>query len=173
MRHVYNDGGRAAAGYQGKAGDCVCRAIAIAANLPYREVYSALAAGSGAQRATKRTKKKPRSARDGVSVKRKWFKDYMRGLGFRWVPTMTIGSGCKVHLADGELPTGRLVVSVSRHYTAVIDGVIHDTFDPQRDKSYMFEPDEGQELKAGQGRNQNGVYTEIGGRCVYGYWTRD
>jgi len=43
------------------------------------------------------------------------------------VPTMAIGSGCKVHLADGELPPGRLVVSVSKHYTAVTDGVIHDT----------------------------------------------
>ena len=30
MRHVYNDGGRKAAGYKGDAGDCVARAIAIA-----------------------------------------------------------------------------------------------------------------------------------------------
>ena len=43
---------------------------------------------------------------------------------------MAIGSGCKVHLADSELPFGRLVVSVSKHYTAVIDGVVHDTHDP-------------------------------------------
>src|SRR5262245_46562233 len=27
---VYDDGGRAAAGFKGKAGDCVCRAIALA-----------------------------------------------------------------------------------------------------------------------------------------------
>jgi hypothetical protein len=50
---------------------------------------------------------------------------------------------CKVHLRDGELPMGRLVVSLSRYYAAVIDGVIHDTHDPSRD----------------------------GTRCVYGYWT--
>jgi hypothetical protein len=30
MRHVYNDGGREATGYEGDAGDCVARAIAIA-----------------------------------------------------------------------------------------------------------------------------------------------
>jgi hypothetical protein len=30
-----NDGGRAAAGYKGKAGDCVVRSIAIVTNLPY------------------------------------------------------------------------------------------------------------------------------------------
>jgi hypothetical protein len=32
---------------------------------------------------------------------------------------MAIGSGCKIHLADGELPPGRLVVSVSNHYAVV------------------------------------------------------
>lgn len=57
---------------------------------------------------------------------------------------MCIGSGCKVHLRDGELPMGRLIVNVSRHTVAVIDGVIHDNHDPQRD----------------------------GMRCVYGYWTK-
>ncbi len=37
---------------------------------------------------------------------------------------MQIGSGCTVHLRADELPSGRLVVSVSRHLTAVIDCVI-------------------------------------------------
>lgn len=41
-------------------------------------------------------------------------------------------NGCQKPPTDGELPSGRLVVSVSKHYTAVIDGVIHDTYDPQR-----------------------------------------
>jgi hypothetical protein len=77
-----------------------------------------------------------------------------------------------VHLADGELPAGRLVVAVSKHYTAVIDGVIHDTHNPSRSTSWTIEPDKGQELKANQGRNENGVWTEVGGRCVYGYWQK-
>ena len=42
---------------------------------------------------------------------------------------MSIGSGTKVHLRADELPSGRLLVKVSSHMTAVIDGVIHDTFD--------------------------------------------
>lgn len=142
MKHIYDDGGRAAAGFKGHAGDCVARAVAIASGRPYAEVYATLAKGTGAQRATKRSGRKAASARNGIHVRRKWFKDYMVGLGFRWVPTMQIGSGCKVHLREHELPLGRLVVSVSKHYTAVIDGVIHDTYDPQRD----------------------------GTRCVYGYW---
>jgi hypothetical protein len=96
----------------------------------------------------------------------------MAELGFEWTPTMQIGQGCKVHLSAGELPPGRLVVALSRHYTAVIDGVVHDTYNPQRGASWTFEPDKGQELKANQGRNENGVWTEVGGRCVYGYWQR-
>ena len=79
---------------------------------------------------------------DGIHVKRKWCQDYMRELGFVWVPTMGIGTGCKVHLRARELPKGRLVVSCSKHWTAVIDGVIHDNHDPSRG----------------------------GRRCVYGYW---
>ena len=33
-----NDGGRAAAGYKGKAGDCVVRSIAIVTGLPYQKI---------------------------------------------------------------------------------------------------------------------------------------
>ena len=155
MKHVFDDGGRAAAGRKGHAGDCVCRSIAIATGLPYAEIYAALAEGNGSQRATKRTSKRARSARNGVFTSRKWFKDYMRSLGFTWTPTMQIGSGCKVHLHDGELPRGRLVVALSRHYTAVIDGVIHDTYDPQRETLIT----------------ENGVQ-RIARRCVYGYWKK-
>lgn len=166
----FNDGGRKAAGYSGSAGDCVCRAVSIVSGRSYAEVYATLARGTGMQRASRLTAKKSASARAGINVRRKWFRDYMHSLGFEWVPTMGIGSGCKVHLDADELPSGRIVVAVSKHYTAMIDGVIHDTHDPRRDKSYLFEPDHGQPLKSNQGRNENGVWTEIGGRCVYGYW---
>jgi hypothetical protein len=66
----------------------------------------------------------------------------MAHLGWHWTPTMAIGSGCTVHLRADELPSGRLIVSLSRHYAAVIDGVVYDTFNPTRG----------------------------GTRCVYGYW---
>ena len=130
----YNDGGREGAGYKGNAGDCVCRAIAIATGRPYQEVYDRLAVGNETQRITKRSGKNhgKRTARNGISTKRKWFKDYMQELGFEWFPTMGVGTGCKVHLKPEELPQGRLVVAVSKHYTAVIDGVINDTYDCSR-----------------------------------------
>lgn len=42
LKFVWNDGGRAASGFVGSAGDCVARAIAIATGKPNREVYGAL-----------------------------------------------------------------------------------------------------------------------------------
>ena len=137
MDFVYNDGGRAAAGYKGQAGDCVVRAIAIATQKPYQEVYDGINAVALAER-TRRGRRS--SARSGVS--RTTYERYLRDLGWEWVPTMQVGSGCQVHLRTEELPKGRLVVRLSRHLTAVIDGVIHDIYNPDR----------------------------RGTRCVYGYF---
>lgn len=153
MQFQFNDGGRSAAGFRGNAGDCVVRAVAIATGQPYMAVYEALSDGCRTQRLTKRSKQKS-SARDGVNTRRKWFKEYMASLGWKWTPTMHIGSGCKVHLTDGELPMGKLIVAVSRHYTTVIDGVIHDTHDPQR-TTYWYD-------EKGTRKSE---------RCVYGYWS--
>jgi hypothetical protein len=141
MRYQYNDGGRAASGYKGKAGDCVCRAIAIATSQPYRKVFEELSAfgwfpGSRMKRGDDGLYR-PRPDNEAALTK-----DYLASLGWQWTPTMQIGSGCRVHLRADELPTGRLVVRVSRHLVAVIDGVIHDTYDCSRG----------------------------GSRCVYGYW---
>jgi hypothetical protein len=163
MPFVKDDGGRAAAGYKGSAGDCVCRSIAIASGKPYAEVYAALAGGAGSERKTR-----GRSARNGIHTTRRWFKELMRSWGFRWIPTMSIGSGCKVHLTAGELPAGRLVVAVSKHYTAVIDGTIHDTHNPEREL-HCIESDSGRELKPSEKRVPSGI-ASIRRRCVYGYW---
>lgn len=176
MQFIYNDGGRKAAGFKGDTGDCVVRAIAIATGQPYAEVYNTISEMQRRQRKTKRTLKGARSVRNGTYTKRQWFKDYMAGLGWVWTPTMQIGSGCKVHLHDGELPAGRLIVAVSRHYTTVIDGVIFDTFNPQRETHYV-RPGNGTrlggppELAPGEWRNSNGI-CGISRRCVYGYWKK-
>lgn len=176
MKFIYDDGGRAAAGFKGNTGDCVTRSIAIATGLPYREVYdlvNAVAKESPKHKLLVR-RGKPRyqsrsSARNGVL--KTDIRKVMQRLGWRWVPTMQIGSGCKVHLCADELPKGRLIVSVSKHLTAVIDGVIHDTHDPQREIA-VFTPDNGRELKPGEKRNVNGIYT-IQRRCVYGYYVQE
>jgi hypothetical protein len=139
MKFQQNDGGRAAAGFKGKTGDCVTRAITLATGIPYKEVYEAINQLARAERKGSR-KSGVSSARNGVY--RFTYERYLKSLGWRWTPTMKVGQGCKTHLRAEELPAGRLVVIVSRHLTAVIDGVIYDTHDPSRE----------------------------GSRCVYGYW---
>lgn len=129
IRHVYNDGGRARAGFTGKApGDCVVRSIAIATGQPYRAVYDAI--NERAKKERTRGNGKRSSSRAGVW--RRTFEAYLRELGWIWTPTMGIGTGCRVHLCAEELPNGRLLVAVSRHLTCVIDGLIYDTHDPSR-----------------------------------------
>jgi len=141
IKFIFDDGGRAAAGFRGRAGDCVTRAIAIATGKPYREVYDALNALAAKERTGKRKKKKSNS-REGVF--RCTYNLYLQSLGWRWTPTMSVGSGCRVHLRTCELPAGALIVRVSRHLTAVIDGQLRDTHDCSRG----------------------------GTRCVYGYFAR-
>jgi hypothetical protein len=142
MNWIYNDGGRAAAGYKGEAGDCVCRAIAIATDLPYQMIYDSLNDVAQSERKGKR-KRGTSQARSGVY--KFTYRRLLNELGWRWVPTMQIGSGCTVHLKADELPSGRLIVSVSKHLVAVIDGVIYDTHDPTRDETrcvygYFYKP---------------------------------
>ena len=143
----HNDGGRSESGFKGAAGDCVTRAISIATEVPYSEVYEELSrrqkhfAETHRSAKARRLRKKP-SARDGVC--REGYQPYLSELGYEWVPTMKIGSGCKVHLCGDELPTGRIIVRLSRHLAAVVNGVIQDTYDCSRN----------------------------GTRCVYGYFRK-
>ena len=132
----FNDGGRESSGYQGKTSDCVVRAIAIATNKKYEDVYNDLAIEM------KKINGK-RTIRNGV-VKKVYHK-YITNNGFKWIPCMSIGSGCKVHLKSEELPSGTLIASLSKHLCCVIDGVINDTYDCSRE----------------------------GTRCVYGYYIKN
>jgi hypothetical protein len=152
MDFVFDDGGRETAGYKGKAGDCVTRAIAIATGKPYHEVYYMLNVTSKSERVTKRRSKRS-SARTGVwkDTSRK----YLESLGWKWHPTMLIGQGCKVHLVANELPSGRVIVKISKHMVTVIDGVIHDTYNSSEQRANWL----------GQKRE--------GPRCVYGYYTQN
>ena len=143
MKYQFNDGGRMAAGFSGSTGDCYCRAIAIATGTNYQTVYDNLIVAGE----TEKKKKRQRGVshpRTGIYIHTG--KAYLKALGWTWVPTMHIGSGCKVHLRDGELPTDRtLIVQVSRHLVAVVKGVIHDNHDCSRNET----------------------------RCVYGYWYKE
>ena len=144
-----DDGGRAAAGYTGIAGDCVVRSIAIVTGLSYKKVYDDLYKANEVFRTTSKTKlarslkRKNDTPRTGTH--RVVLKKYLLQLGWNWTPTMFIGQGCKVHLKKSELPSETLIVSCSKHITVVKNGVLHDTYDCSRN----------------------------GTRCVYGYWSKN
>lgn len=146
--YVYNDGGRAEAGFKGTTGDCVTRSIAIATEKPYQEVYDALHqlakqyAKEKRDRVAKSILKSGASPRNGVH--REIYQLYMESLGWEWVSTMQVGKGCQTHLVADELPSGRIVARLSRHLAAVVDGVVHDIYD----------------------------CTRGGNRCVYGYFQK-
>lgn len=134
MRFIYSDGGRSQY-FKGEAGDCVCRAICNATGRDYKEVYDMINLYS-------KRKRRKSSARNGVS--KEVIREVLSVLGWKWTPLMQIGSGCKVHLKEDELPQGTIIVSLSRHLSCVKDGVIYDTYDCSRDET----------------------------RCVYGYWSK-
>lgn len=134
----YDDGGRQAAGYKGNTDDCVVRAIAIATGTPYAAVYENLHQRTLNDRPQMRKleRKYGDNARSHASprsgVHRRIYDAYLTDLGWEWTPTTRIGSGTTVHLAADELPGGPLIVRLTRHLAAVIDGVLHDTDDCSR-----------------------------------------
>jgi hypothetical protein len=143
VEFVYDDGGRAEAGYKGSANDCVVRAIAIATGRSYQTVYDDLHEAAKTHRSKARSvKAREKSASPRNGVPKQVYGPYLANMGWEWTPCMGIGTGCQVHVREDELPPGRLILRLSGHVAAVVDGVVHDTHDPSRD----------------------------GTRCVYGYW---
>ena len=122
MELVWNDGGRAAAGYVGIAGDCVVRAIALANNEDYAAVYKEL--GEAALTTPRR------------GVASTVYGPYLRARGW------------KSHSTDGSwhpdsLPRGVVLVRFEAldghgrgHLCCVIDHVIHDTWNAFDELNY-------------------------------------
>lgn len=130
MNFVYNDGGRSKYFTAKNVGDCATRAIANATGLDYKLVYKALCKYAG------------KSVRNGCPKNAD--KKLLTELGWNWVATMHIGSGCQTHLDERDLPYGTIIVAVSAHLTCVKDHTIYDTYNCSRG----------------------------GTRCVYGYWEK-
>lgn len=131
MRYQYNDGGRSQYFKGDNVKDCAVRAIAIALDRDYKEVYNDL-----------KKLNNGKSCRNGTP--KAISKKYLTMQGWKWNSTMTVGSGCKMHLEENEVPMGRVICQLSKHLVAVLDGIVNDTYDCTRD----------------------------GNRCVYGYWSK-
>lgn len=142
MELIYSTGGREKYFKSNVVGDCVCRAIANATGMDYKQVYDLINSYAKKEHLSKRKKKKS-NARNGVTKDTIW--RILTDLGWKWIPTMLIGSGCQVHLNEKELPDGTLIVSISKHLTCVKNRKLYDTYDCSRG----------------------------GTRCVYGYYIKE
>ena len=141
MKWTYNDGGRSKYFKKADVRDCVCRAVAIGSGMDYMDVYRLI--NKLAQTEVMEKKQRHRSsARDGVY--KQTTRALLSALGWEWHPVMGFGTGCRMHMKKSELPSGTIIVKLSRHLACVKNGVLHDTFDCSRG----------------------------GTRCVYGYWTK-
>ena len=145
----YNDGGRSKY-FKGTSGDCVVRAISIASGFDYKSVYDDLFNLNQNYIDDHNNKlSRQMELRNQTSPRNGNFKQvyhqYIIDIGFKWVPLMTIGSGCKFHLRKDEVPNGTAILSLSRHLTCVVDKVINDIYNPDRQ----------------------------GMRCIYGYYQKE
>jgi len=113
-----DDGGRQAAGFSERAGDCVLRAITIATAGDYathRKGLMDVRRESGNSRG------------NGVFDGMFWgdYRIYLGRLGWEWVQAPP-----KTYLRHADLPKGKtLIVQIARHLLAVVDGVVRDTWD--------------------------------------------
>lgn len=106
MEFKHNKGGRPTAV---TAPDCVTRALTILTGATYATVAAYLA---------------PQMTEGGVDIFAPEFTAVAESCGLRYLPVSQIGA--KVH----ELPTeGRFMAHTKGHVSAIVDGVVQDTFD--------------------------------------------
>ena len=146
IEHIFNDGGRATAGFTGETYDCVTRAVAIITENPYREVYDnlyRLALGY----ASDNDDKVARAMRRAMEVCGAHWKNhpdpnsgvnweitdrYLLELDwFFWAIVPDKNGMNWMKLSDFTGFEGRYVVRLIGHSTAVIDGKVYDTFNPE------------------------------------------
>ena len=125
MKYTFNDGGRSEH-YKGLTGDCVTRAITIATKLPYDVVYNALfdiaRNWKGNSKVAKRIRLNP-SPRNGCYCE--VGSDFLKAINLEEVRK-------KLKINDQMFYKGRYIVKVRKHWIAIIDGVIHDTWDSRK-----------------------------------------
>jgi hypothetical protein len=120
MPWTYDDGGREIAKSNCQF-DCVTRACAIAMELPYQYITERLSAI--AQRPFDDDFCRAPQMRGSL---RNIYEKFLTTHGWEWVPFET-------QIQTNELPKGRLIVRCyGTTLLAVVDGVLHDTYDSSR-----------------------------------------
>ena len=124
--YKYSDGGRADAGFKGKY-DCGIRAVAIACELSYKD----------AQKVLREAAKKGKQGNGSISagLYKEDMNSALQSLGWEWVSAPKF-EGRKARYSD--LPAGRHIARMARHYAAVIDGVLIDAWDSSGKMVYGY-----------------------------------
>jgi hypothetical protein len=126
MNWVKTDGGRAEAGFKGNTGDCAVRAMAVALGLDYQACYQELALAH-----KEKTGKK--TCRQGIY--KETLDKVLAKHGWTWHPAPKFdGRKARHH----DMPQGVVIARMARHYAAVIDGVVHDSWDSTHKMIYGF-----------------------------------
>lgn len=127
MKYQYSDGGRAEAGYKGKTGDCVTRAIAIATGKPYKEIYKLLSERNKIAFGVS-------SARNGVH--KIVYESVLKELGFLWHKAPVFAER---KARSYDMPKDKIVIArMAHHLCAVVNGVAHDSFDSTNKMVYGY-----------------------------------
>lgn len=123
---VVDDGGRQAAGFKGKSDDCAVRAVAIAAEMPYRD----------AQRLIKDFAAKGKQGNRAIArgVYKEDLDAAMRSIGWVWRKA-PVFEGRKARYSD--IP-GIAILRMARHYAAVVNGELHDSWDSSQKMVYGY-----------------------------------
>ena len=115
---VYDDGGRADAGYRGKTGDCVIRATAIATGLEYEKLYKKFA---------RLNKKRYGIATGRQGVAKKDYEPVLESLGF---VKRSRQKGSKWEtFTQAYQYYGDCIIVFPHHMAAIVDGNLRDTED--------------------------------------------
>ena len=121
LGYKYNDGGRKDAGFKGDTGDCVTRAISIVTRLDYRDVYDEL------NRLTREmTGGLYRSVRDGCTTP--VTHRFLTEQGY------TLSLRSREYLGETYTYQDEVIAVMARHWCAVIDDVVQDTWDCRTSK---------------------------------------
>jgi hypothetical protein len=100
------------------ANDCAIRATAIFLNLPYHQVRDDMF------EIAKKRFNMPNN--DGVVY------EYLEQKGFDMRPTMYKKGRTKFTLGEFPVNKGRVMCRLNNHWSTIVDGVVHDTWDCRR-----------------------------------------
>ena len=134
----YNDdGGRRAAGYRGTCGDCACRALAIALDQPYPELYQRISAGNKQFYLATGTFYKGRRYTARHGCRSEVWASILASHGWTSLPQdytwETLPPTCLVQCAKSARK------NASRHVAAVVQGTLRDSWNSRRTAPIIYQ----------------------------------